>query len=287
MNLLTFPRIITRPVGVGGAGGGLEYSGVVPAITPAMGSDILAGWDFTSGWTKVLGTETINSPTSFTSGGATGGLTKNVSFALGSWYRYVIAGTGTVSTLKSVNNNGSSTPLIRDNMGTATFLRDGAGAQYASLYLRQSTPSATITLSSLTAEPITFASMLSSLLVTRTSKDGTFICHPTLAANSQAGMVINYADANNFVLAIFNRITGQPELYKCLSGTYTLVRTGVGAYSAEAELKVVASGGSYSLYYNGLAIGAAVAIAEATLGTKFYGFNALAGNTVGAAQTSP
>lgn len=265
-----------------------EYNDTCPAITPSMEADILAGWDFTSGWAKAVGTETINSATSFTTGATTGGLYKNVGFVVARWYKYVIAATGTTVSLKSVNNTGSSTPLIRDGAGTATFIRDLSAAQYASLYLRQSGALATVDISTMTAEPITFASMLSPLLISRASKDGTFICHPTIAAaNAQCGMVINYADGNNYVLAIHNRVSGEPELYKCLAGTITKVVSGAGAYSAAGELKVIADGGTYSLYYGGVQIGSNVAIVETTLGTKVYGFNTLAGNTVGALSTNP
>lgn len=274
MRRLTLPPLSDRiplPFGgmsLGGGAGGLDV--VCPVITPTLGSDILAGYDFTSGWT-IVGSVTIVDADSFTLAG-TGGLTKNIGLTINGWYKFAMAGTY-AGTLGARNALGNNINTIRDGFGTASFM-----ALDASLYLRGTTV-ATANVNPMTAQANTFATMLAT--IGTFGKDGTFTCHPTVAASSQCGMLINYADANNFVMAIVDRTAVQAQLWKVLSGTWTKVVSGAITYSAAAELKVIASGGSYGLYYNGVQVGSNVAIVETTLGTTVQGFNALAGNTVG------
>jgi hypothetical protein len=150
------------------------------------------------------------------------------------------------------------------------------------IYIRTTAAgAATIYLDDASVKLITLASMLVSV-GTRAGRDGTYICTPTVAAESQAGMAVAYLGATDFVLAVVNRAltTTTAKLLKYISGTWTQVITGSITYGATKQLKVVISGTSYSLYYDNVQVGTTQTIAN-TLGEGVYAFNALAGNTVG------
>ena len=132
---------------------------------------------------------------------------------------------------------------------------------------------------------ILLSSMLSSL-GTWAGRDGTYTCHPTVATKTQAGMAVAYLNATNFVLAVVDRGSNTAKLLKLIAGTWTQIISGAVTYSAAAELKVVISGTSYSLYYNTIQVGTTQTISN-TLGDGIYGFNALAGNTVGSVTANP
>ena len=99
-------------------------------------------------------------------------------------------------------------------------------------------------------------------------------------------MAVAYLNATNFVLAVVDRGSNTAKLLKLIAGTWTQIISGAVTYSAAAELKVVISGTSYSLYYNTIQVGTTQTISN-TLGDGIYGFNALAGNTVGSVTANP
>lgn len=112
-------------------------------------------------------------------------------------------------------------------------------------------------------------------------KDGAYTCHPTAIAGTMCGILLEYADEDNLVLAVVDRDASAARILKCIGGTWSSVILGAIAYGAETELKVVVSGTDHSLYYNDVQVGATTAIADAGLGTAVHGFNTLTGNTVG------
>lgn len=132
---------------------------------------------------------------------------------------------------------------------------------------------------------ITLSSMMTQL-GSLTGRDGTYTCHPTVANKSQTGMSVAYLNASNFVVAVVDRQDNTAKLLKFISGVWTQVISGAITYSAAAELKVVIAGTNYSLYYNTAQIGTTQTISD-TLGDGVYGFNALAGNTVGIVTANP
>lgn len=118
---------------------------------------------------------------------------------------------------------------------------------------------------------------LSSLVGTATAQDATYTCLPTVTVGNQCGMIICYADANNYVLATFNNLhaTGGARygrLYKVVSGVWTrLINTAGLSYVAGQALTVVVSGTTYKLYYNGSQVGTDQTISGMT-GTGVYAF---------------
>ena len=105
----------------------------------------------------------------------------------------------------------------------------------------------------------------------------------TIATITQAGLVLNLDSAGtpaNFVMAYHNGTKAVLEM--CVAGTYTTVITATTAYSANATLRVIKSGTSYSLYYNGAQVGTTHAISDAgIISNTIHGlFSTYSGNTM-------
>lgn len=128
------------------------------------------------------------------------------------------------------------------------------------------------------------------LLGTRSQQGGTYICNPTVAIRSAAGLIVAYLDDSNYLWMVVNRALGCAELFKLSGGTWTKVISSAIVYAAGGELKLVIdpATNNCSLYYAGVQVGITTAVAQlATMGTAVYGYNNLAGNTVGSVTTSP
>ena len=123
--------------------------------------------------------------------------------------------------------------------------------------------------------------------------DGTYTCTPTATRPAAVGMVIEYKDINNFVMATiapyqFNVETSvKVKLYKRVGGgAFTeVIDSAFPTYVAGAPLSVVVSGTDHSLYYNSVQIGTTKTIDNSGMGTKVYGHSADALNTVGTVTT--
>ena len=100
-------------------------------------------------------------------------------------------------------------------------------------------------------------------------------------------MAINYVDIDNQVLAFVDDADDTANLVKWVAGTPTYVISGAITPVNGHELKVIVAsdGVTYSLYYNGVQIGASQAINDA-MGTEVYGFVTDAENTPGTVTTS-
>lgn len=98
-------------------------------------------------------------------------------------------------------------------------------------------------------------------------------------SGGNAGIVLRYADASNYVYAIHNGTNAQ--LVKRVAGSETTLINTAATYAAGAELRVVCDGTSFRLFYNGAAIGSAQTISDAGLasGTKQGLYTSNTGNT--------
>jgi len=265
--------------------------------TEASGIDVAPGWS-NSGLDT--GTDTASKETSIFHGGsasqkfvndaANEGIAHDANvLATGKWYQI---------SLWAYRNSGGSSARMRDTIlatliDTGLFATTGAWSQ--AIGTGRSTGAGSLgvqgsagwngQVDDASCMEIDFASMLTSL-GSLTGRDGTYICKPTAAACTQVGMAIGYLDVNNLVLAYIDRVSLTAKLIKRISGTWTSVISASFTYSAGAELKVIISGTSYSLYYNGTQIGTTQTISD-TLGYEVHGFNSLSGNSVGVVSANP
>jgi peptidoglycan/xylan/chitin deacetylase (PgdA/CDA1 family) len=84
-----------------------------------------------------------------------------------------------------------------------------------------------------------------------------------ISAGTKAGVIVSYADTNNMVQGYHNGT--QAVLSKCVAGTWTDLVTATTTYGAGKTIKVVKSGTTYSLYYDGTIVGTAQTISDAIL----------------------
>ncbi|HMR01764.1 MAG TPA: hypothetical protein PKA43_00170 [Candidatus Competibacter phosphatis] len=77
------------------------------------------------------------------------------------------------------------------------------------------------------------------------------------------GLVVRYADANNYVYALHNGTNAQ--LVKVVAGTPTTLVNTAAAYSAGADLRVICEGTKFRLHYNNVFIGSEQTISDAGL----------------------
>jgi hypothetical protein len=291
--------------------GKAEINRVAPLITPTLGAELVVNgtMEADSNWADFR-TPTTNERSAaqkhagtysrhFICGASADGVNSdNFTTVTGTWYQIAYWHYPTVLTnqarfqLRKGDNSGYLFSLLgltattdQWNQIAATARELGGGA--AAFLVLQSQDTANCYVDDASVKPITFSSTLS-YLGSRSKRPGTYQCTPTVAANTQAGILLGYADANNFVMAIVNRVAGQAQLLKNISGTYTSVIAGAITYGAEKALKVIvaSNGTDYSLYYDSVQVGSTTAINDAGLGTAVYGFNTYAGNTVGQVTTS-
>lgn len=249
-------------------------------IIPSLGVELLTnnGFDTDTVWNKGTGW-TISGGVGV--GTSTTTLIRQSVFTIGNWYQLVADVVSVTSGTLYLYCGDSSTNLL-NSPGTYTrsglALNDIAG-------LTGSGAGFSGTVDNIYGKQISFSSMIS-LLGDIQRQNGDYTCHPTVALDSQCGIVIEYKDANNLVLALVDRSRSRARLYKRIGGTWTEVIYGAITYSAGAELKVQVNGNNHSLYYNGAQVGSTTAINDAGLGTKVYGFSSLSDNTVGLVRTS-
>jgi hypothetical protein len=286
-----------------------------PAITPTLNNEVLvnpgfegtydteaAGIDIAPDWNNLgldAGTDTAAKETTTIHGGSASqsivtdasneGVTPATnSFAAG-WYQisfWVYRVTGSFKARDSNNR------LAAPEAGmTNTWVQSiGTGHSSGAAALWMTTNNAfNGYIDDASVKPFVLASMMTSV-GTLDGRNGTYTCHPTVTVNTQAGMVIAYKDASNFVLAVLHHagLSGITcKLMKYIAGVWaTDVKSGTVTYSAGAELKVVVNGTTYQLFYNGTQVSTDATISD-SLGYGVYGFNTYAGNTVGVVTANP
>lgn len=195
----------------------------------------------------------------------------------------------------TIDGRGSGSLALYDNLSlidlryNTTGVKVGTGRSGGTLLrLRIAAASGDITIDDVTCKKLTLSSLLAAL-GSLSRQTGTFTCQPTVTDDTQAGLVFNYLDANNFVVMYVDRAAVSVDkayLVKCVAGTYTEVESDTITYGAATELKCVVDGTTYKLYYDDVQVGSDQTISD-TLGTQVYGFSTYASNTVGLVTTSP
>jgi hypothetical protein len=206
-------------------------------------------------------------------------------YVLGVYY-YVTAGAAKLNTNIGIQGITTiATPNAAEWTQTIAAMRAGETAM-KSIYLRSEEAASTWYVDAVSLKPLTLDTLLL-YLANVGRRTGTWQCAPTITANYQSGLALNYASTSNFVLAYVDR-HGVTKAYleKCIDGAWTTVISGNVAYGAGKALKVIVDGTNYSLYYDGVQIGVTTAIADAGLGTKVCGFATDSGSTPGAVITS-
>lgn len=275
-----------------------EINIVCPAITPTLGDELVINGTFDTdltGWSDVSVPDgsavwvDAGNPAGacdLTRVGANNGhIEQEISVTDEEWYQIKIEKEGANNLFLGVSTKDNSILGAYGAAGIATYT---APISVASIFLGVNSGAAlTRWIDNFSLKLLTF-STLYSLLGERKGTNGTFRCAPTIANNTATGMIINYKDDDNFVLAVVNKApsTAQAQLYSKISGDYTKVITGNITYGAGYALQVVANNGEYSLYYNGTQVGTTQTISETTLGKSVLGFNTVAGDTVGTVITS-
>jgi len=116
-------------------------------------------------------------------------------------------------------------------------------------------------------------------------KNGSYLCSPTVLDDTLCGIIIEYLDNDNFILAYVNRVDNKAYLDKKVAGTWTNVINGAITYGDEKVLRVVVSGTDHSLFYDAVQVGTTQTIDNSGMGTSVYGWNTADGNSVGRVRT--
>jgi hypothetical protein len=178
--------------------------------------------------------------------------------SVGSWYAAAVDCTASIdpSVVYRVGNNTASIlaavqlyfATVRASTALVQLFRSGA---------------CNVTFDNVSVKQLTLSSLFAS--ITTSHQNGTFDRPIAVDPDgTQCGMVINLDSAGspaNFVIAYHDGTNCLLE--KCVAGTYTTMITAATAFVADAVLRVIKDGTSYSLYYNGAQVGATVAIADA------------------------
>jgi hypothetical protein len=287
-----------------------EIDTTCPTITPTLGSELLTNPDFEGAFTDGLGaswsksgTPTVTQETTTKHGGSNsqkvvgdaGGVynTSGGGTTIGTLYRlsafvYVEAGTARMDTADNTNISAGGLSATTTSAAWIELLITGRSRKTTSdgPFVKAVAAGTTYYVDDASKKSITLSTCLS-LLGAIARQDTVYACHPTLGIGPQAGIVVNYLDANNFVLALIDRARGKAELLKRTgSGTWTSLIDAAFTYSAGAELKIVVSGTTYQLWYNGAQIGINQTVSD-SLGTGFYGFATDASAAVGVVTTNP
>jgi hypothetical protein len=277
----------------GDLGSGWEYTAGKWTIatnaaigTPALGATVNAnpGFDSDTGWIKETNW-TIGSGTGNKAAGAgTRDLYQNGIVAVGSWYRIgwtavtLIAG-------QIAAKLGGFTSLFRSS--AATYVDTGRAATVNNTGLSAGS-TADGTVDNVTVKLITLADMFAT--IDFGDQDVDVSVPLTIVSRTQAGIVIcldSKTSPANFIIAYHNGTNARLE--KCVAGTYTQLIDSAAAYAAGRILRVVKSGTSVSLYYNGVQIGITQTVSDAGIisNTRHGMFNAYEGNSADSFTLNP
>lgn len=275
------------------------------APTPALGSEL---WDapaaaFTSGtynWT-VYGTNTITNDTNTlkityvdNSGGAYDYF-RNISdlssdLTVGGWYLFQTdakVDTGNSVALQVAGGSGDNRTFVTVTSTTfATYKAAFRCREAATGYVQLAgLGTGEITwLDNLSLKPMTLSSLVS-LVADASTREGIFDCAPTISEGYQGGIMVALDDESNplyYIQAHVDRSIGKAYFLKVENGTTTELVGANITYSAGAQLRVVAVGTSWALYYNGAKVGATQTVDTSSgYGTKVAAFQTLTTDSVG------
>jgi len=115
--------------------------------------------------------------------------------------------------------------------------------------------------------------------VSDSSNTDVFIGANLTRAGNDVGLVVRWADANNYIYALHNGTNAQ--LIKVVGGTPTTLINTAAAYSAGAKMWVHMMGTACRLYYNNALVGSQQTISDAGLqtGTNHGLYSTNTGNT--------
>lgn len=231
--------------------------------TPTPGADVIVNGNFATDtdWTKGSGW-TIAGGVGVATSAADNSAISELVLTIGAWYavQYTISGYvagavrgrvggGTVGPSRSANGTYNETG--RATSSAAGVLTSGV---------------TTLNVDDISYKPLTLSELFASLQVsTADMLADVNVTGPTATAGIQAGLVLNLDSAAtpaNFVIAYLDG-KGNCLLDKCVAGVYTNVISAAVTYSAGATLRVIKSGTSYSLFYNGAAVGTTSTISDA------------------------
>lgn len=295
------PRRLLMPLG----GGPDEIRKVCPAIVPLLGGTVVTNGDMETGsppanWvgssatltaaaderTGGAGAQSLNiaATAAFGDGRQTLTTTAGVWYEYGAWLKKTVGAGYIYYGLSGIINfyGGAGSALWANYLATRLAAE---AAPVLKVFVELN--GMEVRADDVYCKPITFSTMHVPV-DKRNTLAGIYRCYPTVADYTQCGFMIHYADENNYVKAIVDRLGADSvRLYSKIAGVRTPVGNGAITYVAGAELKItVDTSGNYSLDYDGTNEVAPVAIAQATLGRWVHGFNAYAGNLVGLITTS-
>lgn len=311
MRVFGQPHIFGTPLGRAAAGGAAPVNTVAPTITPALGAERLTnngfetlgagGADVFANWTEqVAGTSSIADEGTLVHGGShaakmtVDGSNSTCTLLQGAgsatqWLEYSVYGRSDSGT---PTFQMGADPYNAYTLSTAYALFEGSQIGSGSNFLiaRSSAANRILYMDDASVRFINFASM-HTLLGERPLLNGTYQCTPTVPAARQAGIVIGYADDNNYVLAYLDRFGGnRVQLISCIGGTLSKKLGVVGVnvtYAAGAPLAVMVNGTSFSVFYNGIQVGTTQTIAVDSLGLEVHAFASHATAEAGTVTTNP
>ena len=246
--------------------------------TPGLGADVVVngGFGADTDWTKGAGWSIAGGVGVHAAG--TASHINQDKLTAGIWYKYmfdvigITAGTGFKPRLGTdVVGPTRSVPVSDATVFWA------ANTAPVGVYAPADTAG---TIDNVRAYPVTMADMFCTRNFGKVNVD---ISVPvTLVSNTFAGIVLcldSTATPANYVLAMHNGTSA--ALFKCVAGTYTTLIFVTTAYGDGRILRVVKSGTSVSLYYNGVQIGATQTVSNAGIisNTRHGMFSTYSGNT--------
>jgi hypothetical protein len=288
---------------LGGKKAATEYNAACPTITPTLGADMMdtGAGVFTSGvygWVpfstaivendantlKITNAATANG--GYTTLASAGDLSANLT--TGTFYQCAYDQKAELGVTVSVNiYDGGGYVYGKSEQSTsfvsrAITIRAKGATGY--LALQAGTVLKAAWIDNIVFKPITFSTMFSKL-VTRTSIDGTYICHPSVLNGTFVGIAAGYTNANNLLLLYTDGV--YLTLDQIDGGTWSTLLNEVAYWADGDELKLVISGTTAQVFQNGTQKGADKTITAAGLGTEVHGFNTYASNSVGVVTTNP
>jgi hypothetical protein len=269
--------------------------------TPTLESDELTNGDMESGdppsnWTANNATTAADADAHggsqanlVTATDAFGGAQQVITLTEGTWYLFDgwVKVTNNEGRLVLQENGGDYTVYLETiftvgsyTQGVRSWRCSDTGV-YA--YLAVNTLNDAALFDDVSLKPITLNTLFTDVDDSATSD--VIVTVETTVPTAQGGIVMNLDDKDtpaNFVIAYYDRNDGKAKLDKCVAGTYTSVIATTWTYAAGAELRVIKSGTSYTLYYNNNKIGSTSTISDAGIidNTKHGLFSTYSANTL-------